>query len=138
MRIISLDLGSKSLGVCLSDKTGIIATPLENFMFESGDYDTAANRILEIVDEYEVELVLLGHPLRQDGTKSDMTLVAEDFFEKLKRTISNVEIKLIDERYSTQRGVELLKQKYGNDEQKLKNNKDMAAAYVMLYDYLNR
>lgn len=138
MRIISLDLGSKSLGVCLSDKTGIIATPLENFMFESGDYDTAANRILEIVDEYEVELVLLGHPLRQDGTKSDMTLVAEDFFEKLKRTISKAEIKLIDERYSTQRGVELLKQKYGNDEQKLKNNKDMAAAYVMLYDYLNR
>lgn len=136
MRVLSLDLGTKSLGVCVSDSSNLIAIPVENYMFEGEDYSLAANRVVELVKEYNVGKILLGHPKRQDGTKSDMTLIAEKFYEDLKGLL-DIEIVLFDERYTTQRGIELLEIKYNKDKEKIKENKDMAAAYVMLYDYLS-
>ncbi len=134
MRILSLDLGVKSLGVCVSDPSNIIAIPLENYMFEREDWEAAANRVVELVNEYNVGVVLLGHPLRTDGAKSEMTLIAEEFFELLKSKLE-IKVRLFDERFSTKRGIELLENKY-NDPEKVKELKDMAAAYVMLVDYL--
>ncbi len=134
MRVLSLDLGVISLGVCVSDPSNIIAIPIENFMFEREDYETAANRVVELVKEYDVTTVLLGHPLRTDGEKSESTLMAESFYELLKTKL-DINIKLFDERFSTKRGVELLMNKY-NDAAKVSEYKDMAAAYVMLVDYL--
>lgn len=134
MRILSLDLGVKSLGVCVSDPSNIIAIPVENFMFERGDFDDAANRVVELTKEYNVGLVLLGHPLRTDGLKSDATHMAEEFNELLKSKL-DIKIKLFDERFSTQRGIELLQNKF-KDPKELAEHKDMAAAYVMLMDYL--
>ncbi len=134
MRILSLDLGIKSLGVCVSDPSNIIAIPLENYMFEREDWDAAAKRVVELTQEYNVGVVLLGHPLRTDGAKSEMTLIAEEFFELLKSKLE-IKVRLFDERFSTKRGIELLENKY-NDPEKVKQYKDMAAAYVMLVDYL--
>ncbi len=134
MRILSLDLGVKSLGVCVSDPSNIIAIPLENYMFEREDWDAAANRVVELVEEYNIGTVLLGHPLRTDGAKSEMTIVAEEFYELLKSKLE-IKVRLFDERFSTKRGIELLENKY-NDPEKVKQYKDMAAAYVMLVDYL--
>lgn len=136
MRILSLDLGTKSLGSCISDKNNLIAIPLENYIFENENYEQAINRVCEIVDKYLITLILLGHPKRQDGTKSDMTLIAEDFYSKLKNSLPNIEIKLFDERYSTKRGIELIENKFKKDKEKINELKDMAAAYVMLTDYL--
>ncbi len=135
MRILSLDLGTKSLGVCISDPSNIIAIPMENYMFDHYDWDAALKRVVEIVNENNVTTVLLGHPLRTDGKKSDMTVYSEEFFVMLKDALADVEIKLFDERFSTQRGIELLKNKY-NDMDKVNEYKDMAAAYVMLVDYM--
>ncbi len=134
MRILSLDLGIKSLGVCVSDPSNIIAIPLENFMFEREEWEVAINRVVELTKEYNIDTILLGHPLRTDGQKSEMTLMAESFYELLKNKV-DVKVKLFDERFSTQRGVELLMNKY-NDKEKVAEYKDMAAAYVMLVDYL--
>ncbi len=134
MRILSLDLGSKSLGVCVSDPSNIIAVPIENYMFEREDWETASNRVVDLVKEYNVGTVLLGHPLRTDGQKSEMTLISEMFFEMLKSKL-DIKVKLFDERFSTKRGIELLQNKY-NDQEKVNQYKDMAAAYVMLVDYL--
>lgn len=135
MRIISIDLGEISLGVAITDKTNTIATPLENYMFKREDYEQAANRVVEIVNEYDVTEILLGHPLRVDGTKSDATLMAENFFELLKQKLDNVNIRLFDERFTTKRGLEILEAKY-KDPEELKKYKDMAAAFVMLQDYI--
>ncbi len=137
MRVLSLDLGTKSLGSCISDKSNLIAVPLENFLFEENVYKDALERVVEIVEEYSITLILLGHPKRQDGTKSEMTIVAEEFFEKIKNILPDVEIKLFDERYTTQRGIQLIESKYKGDKEKIKELKDMAAAYVMLTDYLS-
>ncbi len=135
MRVLSLDLGSKSLGVCVSDQSNIIAIPVENYIIKEDDWEDASNRVVELIEEYNVGVVLLGHPLRTDGGKSEMTYKSEDFFEILKSK-TDVKIKLFDERFSTQRGLELLRNKYNNEEEVAKY-KDMAAAYVMLIDYLS-
>lgn len=135
MRILSLDLGVRSLGSCVSDPNNIIAIPVENFIFKRENYDLALQRVLELIKEYNIGLVLLGYPLRTDGTKSDATIMSENFYERLK-LILDIEIKLFDERFSTKRGMELLKNKY-KDPRKRADNKDMAAAYVMLIDYLS-
>ncbi len=89
----------------------------------------------ELVKEYNVELILLGYPLKTNGEKSDMAYLVEDFNELLKDKI-DVKIKLFDERFSTKRGIELLENKYKDKETVLKY-KDMASAYVMLVDYLS-
>ncbi len=137
MRILSLDLGTKSLGSCVSDPSNLIAIPVENYIFDNENYELAVDRVLELTDQYNVGTILLGHPKRQDGTKSDMTIISEQFFEKLKLKLSNVKIILFDERYSTKRGIELLENKYNKNKDEIKKNKDMAAAYVMLVDYLS-
>ncbi len=134
MRILSLDLGLASLGVCVSDPSNIIAIPVENFRFEREDWETAAKKVEELVAEYNIGTVILGHPLRTDGQKSESTYMAEAFFELLKTRLE-ITVKLFDERFSTKRGIELLQNKY-SDPRKVQELKDMAAAYVMLVDYL--
>lgn len=136
MRILSLDLGIRSLGSCISDASNIIAIPLENFIFERGEFDIASKRVIEIVEEYNIGTILLGHPLRTDGLKSEATEMSESFFETLKKLLPNLKIKLYDERFTTQRGIELLKNKY-KDPKKIHALKDMAAAYTILIDYLS-
>lgn len=131
MRILSLDLGVKSLGICISDQTNTIAIPLLNFNFERNKYDEALKKILEMIKKYEIKLILLGRPLKTTGEKSKMLINVENFYKKL---ISNteIEIKFVDERFSTKRGLELV-EKSGNNTKKMK---DVLAAYVMLNDYL--
>ncbi len=136
MRILALDLGVKSLGVCVSDPSNIIAIPVENFIFERENYTLALERVLKLVDEYNIGLVLLGYPLKTTGEKSEATLMAENFYLMLKDQLNDeIKIKLFDERFSTKRGIELLESKYSSE--KVRELKDMAAAYVMLIDYLS-
>lgn len=136
MRILSLDLGIRSLGICISDASNIIAIPLENYIFERGNFELPLKKIQDLVKENNIGTILLGHPLRTDGLKSEATEISEHFFKMLNKEIKNVNIKLYDERFSTQRGIELLKNKY-KDPKKIKELKDMAAAYTMLIDFLS-
>ena len=135
MRILSLDLGIRSLGICISDESNIIAIPLENYIFERGNFDLPLKKVQSLVKEYNIGTILLGHPMRTDGLKSEATEMAEYFFEMLNKELSKINIKLYDERFSTKRGIELLKNKY-KDPNKIRELKDMAAAYTMLIDFL--
>ncbi len=139
MRIISLDVGEKSLGICISDSNKIIAIPLENYIFPRYDFDNAVEKIINLTWEYnDVDEILVGFPLKTTGERAEITELIEIFLNKLSSKLSKeIKIKTIDERFSTQRGIELLKNKF-KDKDKIKELKDLAASYVMLYDYLNR
>lgn len=133
MRYLSLDLGVKSLGICVSDKENMIAVPLENYLIDREDWESALNRVIELVEEYSITTIVLGYPLNTRGQKVEMTHNVENFKKLIESKNSKVEVKLQDERFTTQRGVELLESKYGD---KVEEYKDMAAAYVMLQDYI--
>ena len=67
MRILGLDLGSRTLGIAMSDSAGMIALMKETFRFEEDDYDAAIDRTLEYIDEYKIEKVVLGLPKHMNG-----------------------------------------------------------------------
>ena len=60
MRILGLDLGSRTLGVSVSDALGMIARPVETIRFEQDDYDSALTQIKKYIDEFQVKKAVLG------------------------------------------------------------------------------
>ncbi len=135
MRVLSLDLGIKSLGIAISDPTNLIAIPKENFIFERERIDLPLEKVKEYLQQYEIDLVLLGLPLRTTGELATIALFIEQFAVELRQI---VKVKLVDERFSTKRALELFtsdKNKNKN-KKKFEQEKDMWAAYFLLKDYL--
>ena len=134
MIYLGLDLGSKTLGLSISDKTSLIATSLEVIRYN--DYDELFNRLDEVVYNRHVDAFVLGNPLNLDGstsTRSEITLE----FKKLLEEKYKKEVIMQDERLST---VEAERMLISNDT-KRKNRKkviDKIAATIILQGYLDR
>ncbi len=135
MRILGLDLGIKSLGIALSDELLFLATGKENFMFAENDFPKAIARILEYSREYEIEKIILGHPLRLNGTKSDRTIMIEEFADKLK-TVTDIPVILFDERFSTKIATRILIDANVSRKNR-KKQKDKMAAQIILQNFLD-
>ena len=61
-KILGLDLGAKTCGVALSDALGMIASPVKTIRFEEDDYETACDRVVEIIDEMRSERLFSACP----------------------------------------------------------------------------
>lgn len=100
MRYLGLDLGTKTLGVAITDKTGTIARFLKVIHFKSEDYDKALQEIVEIVKEYDIKKIALGLPKNMNNSLGFASERSLKFKEKLEKLI-DIPIILIDERLST-------------------------------------
>lgn len=134
MRKLAIDLGTKKCGFAISDPFNMFATPLENYIVKNNDYSDVINQIKMYLNEYEIDLILIGYPLRLTDTRSQMTQNVEQFYLQLKKTV-NVKIEFIDERLSTKKAMSTLKQSLSTS--KAKHYKDAAAAVIILNEYLN-
>ncbi|AHK22413.1 Putative Holliday junction resolvase [Candidatus Hepatoplasma crinochetorum Av] len=136
MRKLAIDVGEKSLGVCISDKNNIIAIPLKNYFFERFNFEEASLIILDLLEKYkDLDTLIIGYPLKTNGTKTKATEYVEIFLKYLKAKINqDIKIFLFDERFTTKRAEEIIK----NKKIDYKKNKDLFAAYVMLTDYLQK
>ena len=83
MRYLGLDLGSRTLGIAISDALGIIATGVETYRFEDDRYDLALAKVIEIVKERKVEKIVLGYPKHMNGDVGIRGQISIDFKEKL-------------------------------------------------------
>jgi putative Holliday junction resolvase len=134
MIYLGLDLGSKTLGLSISDKTSLIATSLEVIRYSNNE--ELFNRLDEVVYNRHVDAFVLGNPLNLDGslsTRSEITLE----FKKLLEERYKKEVIMQDERLST---VEAERMLISNDT-KRKNRKkviDKIAATIILQGYLDR
>ncbi len=99
MRVIALDLGSKRVGVAVSDRSGTIATPLV-VVQRSGRTSVDHERIRSIVEEEEAVLLLVGLPLSMDGSvgKAAQAAIRE---AKALATVVGVPVETFDERLTT-------------------------------------
>ena len=77
MIYLGLDLGSKTLGVSISDRTGIIATSLEVIRYNN--QTDLLDKLDKIVEERKVDVFILGNPLNLNGTISTRTEVSLGF-----------------------------------------------------------
>ena len=127
-RILGIDFGTKTIGLAISALG--ISMPYQNLI---NDNNSIA-KICEICNDENIDLIVLGLPLNASGTESDRTKIVKEFFNKLKQS-TNIEIILIDERYSTKRATESLKNN-NYKSSKIKTIKDMNAACVILNDFL--
>lgn len=71
MRALGLDLGTKRIGVAISDSAGTIATPIDT-VARSGDRPREHREIAALVTEWEAEIVVVGLPLSLDGSLGPM------------------------------------------------------------------
>ncbi|VEU74941.1 putative Holliday junction resolvase [Mycoplasmopsis citelli] len=129
-----MDLGTKSCGFAITDESEIIATSLENFLMEEGDFQAVINKIREYTKEYKIDGFILGYPIKISGEKSQRTFMVENFKQLLKKNF-NIPIMLINEQYSTKKAQEIMISA-GLNAKKRKGFKDKLAAQIILQDYL--
>lgn len=97
-RLLGLDLGTKTIGLALSDMSRTIATPLETIQRTKFMIDM--NKILEITDKLNVSAFVLGLPLNLNGTEGPRAQATRSFARNLTRQI-DLPLVLWDERLST-------------------------------------
>lgn len=135
MKILGLDLGSKTVGIALSDALGITAQGIETYIFPDDDYEQALNKIKEIVQKEGVKKIVLGYPKNMNGTIGPRGKISEEFANNLRNRL-NVEVILWDERMTTVQAQKILIDA-NISRQKRKKIIDKMAAVVILQSYLN-
>ena len=98
MRNLGLDVGDKRIGVALSDPDEILASPLTTINRDSDQ--KAIDSILELIDKYKVEKIVMGIPYSLDGNVGNQAKSVIAFKESLAQ-FTTVDIETQDERLST-------------------------------------
>jgi len=135
MKILGLDLGSKTLGMAISDYLEIIANPLGTFYFRDNDLESALENTEKVVKEHDVKKIVLGLPKHMNG---DIGIQAEYClrFKKMLEDKLALEVIMIDERL-TSRIAERVMIKADISRKKRKLNVDKLAASIILQSYLD-
>jgi len=135
MRYLGLDLGSRTLGVAVSDATGTIANSVK-IIRHNEDYDRLIGEVCDLVREYDAEGIVLGFPKNMNGTIGPKGELSIDFKQKLENVLS-IPIVLQDERLTTKSATDMLI--LGNvSRKKRKEVIDSVAATIILQSYLDR
>jgi putative Holliday junction resolvase len=96
---MGIDLGSRRIGVAISDSGGVLASPYE-VVARSGDEALDHHRLLAIATEVEAELIVVGLPLSLDGSMGPAATAAVAEAERLGAT-TDLPVELYDERFTT-------------------------------------
>lgn len=99
MRVLGIDLGSKRIGVALSDPSGTIASPLV-VLARSGSLRRDHAAIKELATENEAETIVVGLPLNMNGTVGPAAAAAKREAEAL-ATVVGMPVVTFDERRTT-------------------------------------
>ena len=59
-KILGLDLGTRTIGIAISDSLELIASAIETYRFREEDYDSALNRVIEVSNKFKVSKIVLG------------------------------------------------------------------------------
>lgn len=107
MRILGLDLGTKTLGVALSDEMGWTAQGIETIKINEAEGDYGLSRLSELIKDYTIDKIVLGFPKNMNGTVGARG-EASQTFAKVLETTYNVPVVLWDERLTTMAAEKML------------------------------
>lgn len=130
--VLAVDYGRRRIGLAISDELGWTVRPLKTLERKGRAEDLA--RLREIVREHGVKSVIVGHPLRMNGTAGEMAEEAERFAHRVERALG-LPVELVDERLTSWAAEEWLAEhrKGGRG-----RGKDEMAAAILLEEYLGR
>ncbi len=133
---MGLDFGSKTVGVAISDGLGLTAQGKEIIRRERpNQLRRTCARIEELISEYEVGRIVLGLPLKMDGTEGERAQYTREFQEMLERR-TGLEVILWDERLTTV-AADRYMDEAGRKGDKRKAVVDEIAAVLILQGYLD-
>ncbi len=133
MRYLGIDYGEKRIGLALSDPEGIIAQP--HGVYERRNLLADVRHLCLFAIEKNVEELVLGLPIREDGTRGDSVAAVEGFLAALKSHLA-IPVHLIDERYTTKMAEGSLRNA-GYDARSHWGIVDAVAAALILQTYLD-
>lgn len=105
MRYLGLDLGSRTLGIALSDPNGIIASSYK-VIRHNEEYEKLLDDIKEVVEE-KVDKIVLGLPKNMNNTLGPKAELSYKFKEMIETTLKK-EVILVDERLTTKEATNIL------------------------------
>ncbi len=129
-----MDVGTKTIGMAVSDPMEIIATPLGCYKRKGLKKDLEF--LDNLIKEKKIEKVIVGYPVYLDGKESKMTKFVRKFYYKIKDRWG-IEVILWDERLTTEEAIEILKEKNIKDYREIKKRKDEISAAIILKNYLD-
>jgi putative Holliday junction resolvase len=132
-RILALDLGTRRIGLAVSDELGLTAQGLPTLQRTNLRNDLEA--LARVIDQYQVGLVLAGNPLHMSGRESPGTARAREFTQRL-RSRTGVEVQLRDERLTTREAARVLRES-GVGIRKRAQAVDRLSAVLLLESYLD-
>lgn len=134
MRSMSLDVGTRTIGIAVSDLLGMIAGGVETIKRTTPERDF--ERIGQLIKEHDVDTLVVGYPKNMNGTIGERAQSCEAMAEELRERFAGVQVVLWDERLSTVAAEKVL---VDADLRRKKRKKviDMMAAVVILQNYLD-
>ncbi len=135
MRVIGLDLGTKTLGIASSDINQIIASTYGTIHFNSDDYKTAIVELKKVIQELNPEKIILGLPKNMNGSIGFQAQTSIDFKAMIEQE-TGLEVVLIDERLTSKMANSLMI-KADLSRKKRKTKVDKLAATLILQSYLD-
>lgn len=136
MRILGFDLGTRTLGISISDETETISSVYDTLRFEESDYDSIIPKIKEIVNKENVSKIVLGLPKNMNNSIGDRALTTLEFKKKLEENM-NVEVIMQDERLTTVEATNYML-KTDISRKKRKKKIDTLSANIILQTYLDK
>jgi putative holliday junction resolvase len=146
--ILAVDYGRARMGLALADSESRMAQPLSTL--ERINRNEDMRRLRELVHEHGVKQIVVGLPLRLDGTRGEMAEEVERFAQRMRKQIG-VPVEMVDERLTSWEAERLLEEVQGRfmrDEKlhgarkpkktQAKMTVDAVAAAVILKEYMER
>ncbi|MEE3805814.1 Holliday junction resolvase RuvX [Lysinibacillus fusiformis] len=135
MRIMGLDVGSKTVGVAVSDALGWTAQGIETVKIDEANGEFGIDRIAELVKEYAITEFVVGYPKNMNNTVGPRGEASEDYKKLLEETFL-LPVKLWDERLTTMAAERMLIEA-DVSRKKRKQVIDKMAAVMILQGYLD-
>ena len=136
VKYLGLDLGTRTLGVAISDTTKTIATTYTVIRFPEDDYEQAIHELASIIESEPIEKIVLGLPKNMNNSVGPRALTTLEFKDMLEKTF-NIEVVMQDERLSTKEASAYMIAA-DMSRKKRKQKIDSLAANIILQTYLDK
>ncbi len=134
---MGLDVGSRTVGVAVSDMLGWTAQGIEIIRINEEEKQFGIDRVKELVEHYEVTGFVLGLPKNMNNTLGPRAQASQDYGELLKQTFY-LPVDFEDERLTTVEAERMLVEEADTSRKKRKKVIDKLAASLILQNYLDR
>ena len=136
-RLMGIDPGKRRVGISICDENRKIATPHKTL--EKKDFNNFKDEIVQIIKDFNIDGIVIGNPIKMDGSTGSSSQSAKDLAINLSKNIS-LPIILWDERFSSEGSFKIMRNLPINSSKKRETLDKNAAAFILqgFLDFLNK